>query len=66
MSALEMIPDDKTLFHRIQSGDQEAFDQFYRRHFDDLYRAAFRRLPDKEACLWIAGTGAGRSAMTTR
>jgi RNA polymerase sigma-70 factor (family 1) len=42
------ILSDQELFSRIQSGDRDAFDIFYHRHFPDLFKAAFKRLPDAE------------------
>lgn len=48
--ATETTYTDKELFHKLQAGDIGAFDAFYRRHFDQLYLAAYRRLQHAEAC----------------
>ena len=41
---------DQELIRLLSSGDQDAFDMLYKRHWADLYKFAFFILRDKDAC----------------
>lgn len=41
---------DHDLFVRLKQGDQLAFEEIYLRYWGGLFRAAYKRLPEKEKC----------------
>ncbi len=44
------IYNDYELFQHVQAGNVAAFDTLYERYFEQLYKAAFRRLKDQSVC----------------
>ncbi len=44
---------DKELLLLLYRDNQHAFDEIYRRYWNDMFRSAFNLLKDKEACLDI-------------
>lgn len=42
---------DAELLERMKQGDSQAFDQLYKRYWNVLYKSAWYRLRDEEACL---------------
>ncbi|MGB3065626.1 RNA polymerase sigma-70 factor [Sphingobacterium thalpophilum] len=44
---------DSDLLHRLSYDHQDAFDEIYKRYWNELFRSAFNVLKDKDACMDI-------------
>ena len=44
------IENEQSLFELLSQGDESAFAKIYNRYWQELYNAAYKRLPEKEKC----------------
>ena len=44
------IENEQSLFDLLSQGDESAFEKIYKRYWQELYNAAYKRLPEKEKC----------------
>ena len=44
------IDNEQSLFELLSQGDESAFAKIYNRYWQELYNAAYKRLPEKEKC----------------
>ncbi len=44
------IENEQLLFDLLSQGDESAFAKIYNRYWQELYNAAYKRLPEKEKC----------------
>ena len=44
------IDNEQSLFEMLSQGDEVAFAKIYNRYWQELYNAAYKRLPEKEKC----------------
>ena len=44
------IDNEQSLFELLSQGDEVAFAKIYNRYWQELYNAAYKRLPEKEKC----------------
>ncbi len=44
------IENEQSLFEQLSQGDESAFAKIYNRYWQELYNAAYKRMPEKEKC----------------